>query len=123
MLGNFPGLSKDFLGTMWGISIHSTARIGEWISEEYSQTDDNATFWGTWIWTAPSGGVINPVISSDGIHSIIFGGQILTGMLIMWNIMITISLCYLFHRINKKVTHDPYLIAAQKELDEYLGGE
>ena len=41
------------------VQVHSVVRTTAWRSEEYTQTDDNATFWGTWTWNAPpSGGIV-----------------------------------------------------------------
>jgi len=34
------------------VQVHSTDRSAAWVSQEYSQTDDQSTFWGTWTWTA-----------------------------------------------------------------------
>jgi hypothetical protein len=46
------GRSKFATGYATGIigstSLHSTDRSESWVSQEYSQTSDNATFWGTW---------------------------------------------------------------------------
>lgn len=39
-------------GSLCHFSAHSTARSADWIAEEYAQTNDNTTFWGTWEWTA-----------------------------------------------------------------------
>ncbi len=65
-------------GLMDECQIHSTARTDAWIAEEYAQTNDNATFWGTWTWSGSSGGIVMPILSDNGIHSVIFGGQICT---------------------------------------------
>jgi hypothetical protein len=37
------------------VQIHSTARSDDWIDEEYAQTDDNASFWGTWTFSGGGG--------------------------------------------------------------------
>ncbi len=42
-------------GLIGATSFHSTYRSSDWISEEYDQTNDNATFWGTWTWTSGGG--------------------------------------------------------------------
>lgn len=39
-------------GLIHDVQVHSVARSSAWISTEYSQTNDNATFWGTWTWNA-----------------------------------------------------------------------
>ena len=39
-----------FDGLLQEIQIHSTVRSSDWISYEYDQTNDQATFWGTWSW-------------------------------------------------------------------------
>jgi hypothetical protein len=57
------------LGTFWSyfdgllneVQIHSTARSADWISHEYDQTSDNATFWGSWAWQS-GGATILPQI-------------------------------------------------------------
>jgi hypothetical protein len=41
-------------GRMDDVQLHSTARSADWISHEYDQSNDNATFWGTWTWSAAS---------------------------------------------------------------------
>jgi hypothetical protein len=37
------------------VQLHSSVRSDDWIAEEYSQTNDNATFWGSWSWTELGG--------------------------------------------------------------------
>lgn len=37
-------------GQAHDLQLHSTNRSNPWISQEYAQTSDNATFWGTWAW-------------------------------------------------------------------------
>lgn len=37
---------------MWSTAGRSAA----WLASEYAQTNDNATFWGTWTWNAAAGG-------------------------------------------------------------------
>jgi hypothetical protein len=55
-------------GTAWNgalqhISAHSTDRSADWRALEYDQTNDNATFWGTWTWNSAGGGGISiPVV-------------------------------------------------------------
>lgn len=66
-----------FDGLMNDVQIHSTARSADWIDEEYNQTDDNATFWGTWAWTESASSVsataalsiAGATISASGTHT------------------------------------------------------
>jgi hypothetical protein len=46
---NVPGIVDE-------LQIALASRASGWITAEYDQTDDNATFWGTWTWTDDSGG-------------------------------------------------------------------
>ncbi len=39
-------------GQIQDAQIHSTVRGTAWIAEEYAQTNSQASFWGTWGWTA-----------------------------------------------------------------------
>jgi hypothetical protein len=51
------GPTRDWVGSIDDLQIHSIGRNDDWIAQEYAQTNDNATFWGTWSWNAaPSGG-------------------------------------------------------------------
>lgn len=52
----------DFDGTLNEIQIHSVDRGTDWITEEFDQTNDNATYWGTWSFVEP-GGII-PAITT-----------------------------------------------------------
>lgn len=54
-------------GIISEVQFHSVNRSAEWITQEYSQTYDNATFWGTWTWVS-SGGNTYSVECSDGIN-------------------------------------------------------
>lgn len=47
--------------------IHDVARSDAWISEEYDQTNNNATYWTTWAWTSTGGG---GVTIKQGLHRI-----------------------------------------------------
>lgn len=50
-IGSYNFRSNYFLtGYEDEFQLHSIALSQAWISEEYSQTNNNATFWGTWIW-------------------------------------------------------------------------
>jgi hypothetical protein len=51
---NTPG--RYFDGLLQEQQIHSVVRSSDYISEEYSQTNDNATFWGTWTNVPVAGG-------------------------------------------------------------------
>jgi hypothetical protein len=42
--------SFPFGGLIQGVQAHSVVRSADWRSEEYAQTSDQATFWGTWAW-------------------------------------------------------------------------
>ncbi len=53
-----------FDGRLQHVVIESTARSDDWISEEYDQTDDQATFWGTWTWN--SGSSTTYTLTADG---------------------------------------------------------
>jgi hypothetical protein len=41
-----------FDGAMQHAQLHSSARSADWIALEYDQTNNNATFWGTWTWNS-----------------------------------------------------------------------
>jgi len=43
---------NHFDGSISQAQVHTIDRSADWISDEYDQTNDNATFWGTWTWTA-----------------------------------------------------------------------
>ncbi len=51
------GGTKFMDGLIQHVIIANTERSGDWIAEEESQISDNATFWGSWSWTAGGGGV------------------------------------------------------------------
>jgi hypothetical protein len=61
-LGNNEALSADYVGLLQHVGIFNEELLGPWINEEFEQIDDQATFWGTWAWTSPSGGSIVPVL-------------------------------------------------------------
>lgn len=42
--------SRAYDGKLDDVQIHSASRSEAWIAEEYSQTNDQASFWGTWSW-------------------------------------------------------------------------
>jgi hypothetical protein len=44
--------SNYFAGLLDDLQLHNTGRSAAWISEEYAQSNSQATFWGTWEWTA-----------------------------------------------------------------------
>ena len=44
-------------GIIQEVQIHSTARHADWIKYEYDQTNDNATFLGTWTVVSPSSAI------------------------------------------------------------------
>ena len=51
-----------FNGKISMVQAHSTSLTTDWIAEEYAQVNSQSTFWGTWAWTAASGGTIIPQI-------------------------------------------------------------
>jgi hypothetical protein len=59
-IGGTQGGVGAWNGLLDDVQLHSAARSADWIAEEYAQTNDNATFWGTWTWNAPAGGI--PVV-------------------------------------------------------------
>ena len=62
--------TRFFDGILQHVSIHSADRVVAWVTEEYNQLIDNATFWGTWGWTPGAGGANMPLGPLTGI----FGG-------------------------------------------------
>jgi len=58
IIGGRDGSSGDgWAGKIQEVQVHNSILSDAWITEEYAQTDDNATFWGTWGWTAAGGGI------------------------------------------------------------------
>lgn len=55
-LGSRLGGSEDLDGVMNYIGVCDGALGDAWLEEVYLQTNDQATFWGTWAWT-PAGGL------------------------------------------------------------------
>jgi hypothetical protein len=52
-----------FDGKAGHFALGSSAPSADWIALEYDQTNDNATFWGTWTWNSAGGGGISiPVV-------------------------------------------------------------
>jgi hypothetical protein len=47
-LGERDGGSQDFDGTISDLMVATEARSAAWIAEEYAQSNDQSTFWGTW---------------------------------------------------------------------------
>lgn len=60
-----PG--RYFNGLLQEQQIHDVVRSSSYISQEYSQTNDNATFWGTWT-NVPVGETVNlsPLFTGEG---------------------------------------------------------
>ncbi len=79
-LGNESNHGKDFYGTMWNIQIHSVKRSDDWISEEFDQTNDNATFWGTWAWTSAGATFNEAIAESIGMAETQAGVLIIPGL-------------------------------------------
>jgi hypothetical protein len=61
-IGQGVGGGNAVNGQMQHIQMHSDARADEWIEYEFDQTDDQATFWGTWTNTPVAGGISIPVV-------------------------------------------------------------
>jgi hypothetical protein len=53
--------SHEWPGYLDEMQVHTAGRDSGWVTAEYNQTNDNATFWGTWSWTDDSGGGGTPV--------------------------------------------------------------
>jgi hypothetical protein len=47
-VGSFTTGAQHFDGKIQEVQVWSEALSAAWLSHEYSQTNDNATFWGTW---------------------------------------------------------------------------
>lgn len=58
-IGARPGGAQKTNSEIDDVQFHNGARSANWIDHEYDQTNDNAAFWGTWIWTAGGGGPTN----------------------------------------------------------------
>ena len=43
--------NRSFKGDLDDIQVHTAALSIAWTDEEYDQTNDQSTFWGTWTWT------------------------------------------------------------------------
>ena len=79
-VGNSPHSSgADFITAVLNeVQIHGTDRSADWISEEYAQSNNNGTFWGTWAWTAttPATGTAGPLVNSIPLKSLVGGGLV-----------------------------------------------
>ncbi len=51
-------LSGFFDGVLNEIQMHSVARSDNWGTEEYSQSNNNVTYWGTWTWSGTPTGIV-----------------------------------------------------------------
>ena len=51
-----------WLGWINEVQYHDVERTSEWAAYEYDQTNDQATFWGTWTNTPVAGGISIPVV-------------------------------------------------------------
>ena len=49
---NFGGSFFYLNGYQDEVQLHSIALSASWIAEEYAQTNNNSTFWGTWAWNS-----------------------------------------------------------------------
>lgn len=63
---------RFWTGSIANVHFHDIVRTSNWRSHEYDQTNDNATFWGTWNWTSSGGG-------NDPITGSIFASATLSG--------------------------------------------
>lgn len=50
-------VSTMFNGYQDEVQIHSSTLSPAWIAEEYSQTNNNGTFWGTWTWNSSTASI------------------------------------------------------------------
>lgn len=73
-----------FNGKIAEAQIHSTALSDAWLLHESDQTLDQATFWGTWAWTAAAGGAITGTLtgSSESVRGVLAGTRTVTGTLV-----------------------------------------
>lgn len=53
-LGGFGDNNNEWNGDLDEVQLHSTGRSADWVKQEYDQTDDQATFWGTWSYNSAS---------------------------------------------------------------------
>jgi len=63
-IGNDLSDTILFEGQLQEVQVHSDIRSSAWRTEEFDQTDDNATFWGTWTWTS-TGTTYNEAVSES----------------------------------------------------------
>lgn len=54
-LGSERG-TTGIVGSIDEAQVHDIDLSPNWIAEEYAQTNNNATFWGSWAWTGGGGG-------------------------------------------------------------------
>lgn len=66
--GSGVPVSRNFDGRIDDVQFHSAARPDDWIAHEYDQSNDNATFWGTWAWTSTGGSSVSASLS-DGVSN------------------------------------------------------
>lgn len=57
-----PG--QYFDGTVDEVMIRSEDPSSAWITEEYSQGDDQSAFWGSWTWVSAGGSSIVPLVAA-----------------------------------------------------------
>lgn len=74
-IGVGAGVGNYFAGQVGGTQLVTTERSADWIAEEYSQTYDNATFWGSWAWQGGAGGTTPKGVLGKSILGP-FGGPI-----------------------------------------------
>lgn len=79
-IGSFNGsTSDDWEEQLDDVQIHSTGRSDPWIVQEYDQTNDNSTFWGTWSWTTSGVALEGTVTCTSTATGAITTGRALAG--------------------------------------------
>lgn len=92
-------------GNINDVQLHNVVRADAWITEEYNQSNDNATFWGTWTWVSGGGGTTYEYTMAGGIA---VGGA-----------------AAFAHELSEAMVGGLVLggaAAASKELNEYMAG-
>ena len=65
---DLDGGGDYFGGFIDDLQVHSADRHVDWKTEEYDQSSNQATFWGTWAWTATAGGTSPKGVFGLAIH-------------------------------------------------------
>ena len=61
-IGKSTTNDAPFNGSIQHVQVHSVSRADDWIEYEYDQTNDQATFWGTWTNVPVAAGISIPVV-------------------------------------------------------------